>query len=289
MNKNHIIFLISLAVIASLAFMLFDQEKTTDNTKNQQTNNSTQNQATTTQYKSYTTDPEKEEYMIPKVSPKKYSELTPLPEDFEEFIISSGTVRFGVPRDMEFIHVSSSTHKYSHPYQSKYLFSTQDVYETSDFKTRQEPLFMDGGYIVKSGYRLSVVYKADIFPNTGFKSRCDNPASRPGCLETNLLEGWSTYRENRGFFEQEAQYSYVAEPKNYRNIFISLLPPQTADVEETEALFTKILKTVELIEPEEEFDKYKTETYNDIEGVWLNPQQTGVTGQWYAVDAMTLL
>ena len=34
---------------------------------------------------------------------------------------------------------------------------------------------------------------------------------------------------------------------------------------------------------------FGAETYNGIEGVWLDPQQAGVTGQWYSVDALTLL
>ncbi|MCB9810715.1 MAG: hypothetical protein H6779_02705 [Candidatus Nomurabacteria bacterium] len=228
MNKNHIIFLVMLAVTAGLAFILFDQEKT-NNILNDKTAIST-----TTQYKSYTTDPEKEEYMIPKVEPKKYSELTPLPEDFEEFIIASGTVRFGLPKDLGLVNTGSSDNTYH--------------YQTKDYnQIIAADLQGEDDYVVTSGYQLFVQLNLS-YGDKGYGSRCLLAINRKTCYETDLLDNWYTYRLNDNYFEENLQYIYIAQSKIFGSLEMTLYPPQTADIEETEALFTEILKTVELIE-----------------------------------------
>ncbi len=233
MNKKHIIFLIILAVMAGLAFMLFDQEQINHNTENhqitEQIKENVQNQATTTK------KDDREDYMIPKVKPKKYSELTPLPEDFEEFIIASGTVRFGVPREWGMTNTFSK--------------GSVSTFKTDDYnQIIATELQGDDDYVIKSGYYIDLFYGA--FHHDRYGDRCSIAANKDTCFETNLLDNWYTYRLNDNYFEENLQYIYIAQSKTFGSLEVVFYPPQTADIEETEALFTKILKTVELIESE---------------------------------------
>ncbi len=176
------------------------------------------------------------------------AELPSIPEGFKEIVLDSG-LRFGIPNGWE-----DSTLKL------KVKRGGLSGYETSDYVEKivveREGEGEDDDSIVESGFSLWVEFSGNkidsdykaFFIDT-YESRCKDDI-KDKCSRNTELKGWIIDKINYNRSKQFIQYIYISEKViEDKTVSFTLHPPQNANQDETEKLFTQILETVAVVQP----------------------------------------